>query len=100
MDEPTTRDERVSAIRRHTADFLERLRRIDPDLSVELEIELRPELAGAGLRLKFTESGLPPLPFDKIPFDKTPFKDVPFKDTPWHDHVRPPERNSLPEQSK
>jgi hypothetical protein len=99
MDEPIKRDERASAIRRHTVDFLERLRNIDPDLLVELAIELRPDRLGEGFKLKVTEGELPPLPFDKGSFDKTPFKDVPFRDTPWHDHARPPNRTGLPEQS-
>jgi hypothetical protein len=91
MDESNPRDERIAAVRRHATEFLDRLRKIEPDLLIELVIEMQPERARAGFKLEIKE-GLPPLPFDKAPFDKAPpFKDAPFRDNPWHDKVQPPD---------
>ena len=89
MDESNPRDERIAAVRRHATDFLDRLRKIEPDLLIQLVIEMQPERARAGFKLEIKE-GLPPLPFDKAAFDKAPFNDAPFRDNPWHDRAVPP----------
>lgn len=97
MNEPNRRDRRIAEIRRQATEFLVRLRRVDPDMLIQLAVEMRSGETSAGFKLEIKE-GLPPLPFDKSPFDKVPFNNAPFGDSPWHDRARPPEQFSEPLQ--
>lgn len=91
MNPSADRNARISAIRKNVTEFLESLRKVEPDLLVQLVIELHPEDKQAGYKFEITE-GLTPLPGP--PFKDhsgPPFRDVPFKDNPWHDHAKPPD---------
>lgn len=78
----------IASIRKHATEFLDRLRKIDSKVLIDLVIVTNPEGPAHGFKLSMKED-LPPLPRPDPPPRPDPFKDVPFRDTPWHDHARP-----------
>lgn len=82
-------EDAIAIIRTHAAEFMDKLRKIDRKILVDLVIVTHPDGPASGFQLAIKED-LPlspkPEPHPKPP----PFKDAPFRDTPWHDHARPP----------